>query len=522
MLKVFQHFSLMFTHQVRIDRVCGSKRSFSAVPARVRYRIAISVGLRAVGFCELFLWVKPATATPPSEHLDGRRSLGKAWEKWSGTWGVHGKEMSMVEISTSKDGVPQWSGDAASYQEYEEQALQWEQSIAYGKRYLCGPKLIQEMSGTARKLVTGKPPDWLSFNGGVAHLMKHLRRSLGGPQIPELSEYLNKHFKQSRRRKFETMNQYIVRKTKVYQRAKQALARVLPHQRRSMSLKISKTQLRNGRLIATAPRLSPTDGLVTKMRTGPMRHQSSCQVSSKDGISWWMPTSPALNATWFRLLSREALEMCELRRSFAHNGQRKTWRTMTKVSTSPATGRTTAAECSPGAGRTTTRAVEECRVEGEIDGIGAWINYDAPDTKAQSWWLGWLDSTMPWRRRRPCRSVLRTWGWPSPGRRLWWSCRNMPCMEKIYVITQPDGQDPMGFGNHASRTYAEVNWAKTTAHEGQHSALWSGSRWHPKNPRPSPATWARMPRSRWRRWNRRWVPRKLLQARAHSVPPRPS
>ena len=193
--------------------------------------------------------------------------------------------MSMVEISTSKDGVPQWSGDAASYQEYEEQALQWEQSIAYGKRYLCGPKLIQEMSGTARKLVTGKRPDWLSFNGGVAHLMKHLRRSLGGPQIPELSEYLNKHFKQSRRRKFETMNQYIVRKTKVYQRAKQALARVLHHQRRSMSLKISKTQLRNGRLIATAPRLSPTDGLVTKMRTGPIRHQSSCQVSSKDGIS---------------------------------------------------------------------------------------------------------------------------------------------------------------------------------------------------------------------------------------------
>ena len=70
----------------------------------------------------------------------------------------------MVEISRSKDGVPQWSGDAASYQEYEEQALQWEQSVEYKKRYLCGPKLIQEMSGTARKLVTGKRPDWLSFN----------------------------------------------------------------------------------------------------------------------------------------------------------------------------------------------------------------------------------------------------------------------------------------------------------------------------------------------------------------------
>ena len=139
----------------------------------------------------------------------------------------------MVEISRSKDGVPQWSGDAASYQEYEEQALQWEQSVEHKKRYLCGPKLIQEMSGTARKLVTGKRPDWLSFNGGVAHLMKHLRSSLGRPQIPELSEYLNRYFKQSRRRKFETMNQYIVRKTEVYQRAKQALARVLPQQQSS-------------------------------------------------------------------------------------------------------------------------------------------------------------------------------------------------------------------------------------------------------------------------------------------------
>lgn len=43
--------------------------------------------------------------------------------------------------------------------------------------------------------------------------MKHLKRSLGRPQISELSDYLNKYFKQSRRRKFETMNQNIVRKT---------------------------------------------------------------------------------------------------------------------------------------------------------------------------------------------------------------------------------------------------------------------------------------------------------------------
>lgn len=136
-------------------------------------------------------------------------------------------------ITRSKDGVPQWSGEAASFQEYEEQALQWEQAVPYGKRYLCGPKLVQEMTGTARKFVTGKKPDWLSFDGGVNYLMQHLRKSLGRPQIPELSEYLNRYFKQSKRRRFETMNQYIVRKVETYQRAKQALARVLPHHQES-------------------------------------------------------------------------------------------------------------------------------------------------------------------------------------------------------------------------------------------------------------------------------------------------
>ena len=168
-------------------------------------------------------------------HVDGSGALigscekGEQCSKRPGPF-EKGRERMVEGISRNKDGVPQWGGDAASFQQYEEEALQWEQSIAYGKRYLCGPKLIQEMSGTARKYVTGKRPDWLSFNGGVAHLMQHLRRGLGRPQIPELSEFLNRYFKQSRRKRLENMNQYIVRKTEVYQRARQALARVLTHQ----------------------------------------------------------------------------------------------------------------------------------------------------------------------------------------------------------------------------------------------------------------------------------------------------
>lgn len=129
-------------------------------------------------------------------------------------------------INRSKDGVPQWDGDSRSFQEYEEMALQWEQGIPIHKRYLCGPRLQGELSGIARKYVVGKRHDWLSYAGGVEHLLRHLRSSLGRPQLPELSEYLTKYFRQSRRHKGETMNSYIVRKSELYNRAKQALSRV--------------------------------------------------------------------------------------------------------------------------------------------------------------------------------------------------------------------------------------------------------------------------------------------------------
>ena len=129
-------------------------------------------------------------------------------------------------LPRSKDGIPQWDGEAASFQEYEEQSLQWEQSQAFHKRYLCGPKLIAELSGAARKHVMGKRPDWVSYNGGVSHLLRHLRSCLGRPTIPEMTEYLNKYFRQSRRRRMETMNAYITRKMETYHRARQALSRV--------------------------------------------------------------------------------------------------------------------------------------------------------------------------------------------------------------------------------------------------------------------------------------------------------
>ena len=107
----------------------------------------------------------------------------------------------------------------------------WEQGIKYENRYLCGPRLAGELTGAAQRMIVGKPPTWVSFNGGVEVFLRHLRESLGKPQIPEATEYLNKYFRGSKRRVGEGINDYITRKMETYWRACQALKRVMPRKR---------------------------------------------------------------------------------------------------------------------------------------------------------------------------------------------------------------------------------------------------------------------------------------------------
>ncbi|CAE7366564.1 unnamed protein product [Symbiodinium sp. CCMP2456] len=130
----------------------------------------------------------------------------------------------------SKDGVPIWDGNSATFQRYEEEALLWQQGIPYHKRYMSGPRLLAELQGAAKRMVVGKAPDWVSFIGGVETLMGHLRSCLGRPQVTELTDYLNQYFRNSRRRSGESINDYVTRKSELYMRAQQALSRVRPHQ----------------------------------------------------------------------------------------------------------------------------------------------------------------------------------------------------------------------------------------------------------------------------------------------------
>ena len=92
-----------------------------------------------------------------------------------------------------------------------------------------GRSSLRKLTGAAKRLVAGKRHDWVSHTGGVQDLMKHLRSCLGKPLVSDLTEHLNRYFKNSRRRANESMNDYITRKCEVYLRACQALQRVTPH-----------------------------------------------------------------------------------------------------------------------------------------------------------------------------------------------------------------------------------------------------------------------------------------------------
>ena len=133
-------------------------------------------------------------------------------------------------IQRNRDGVPVWSGEATLFEEYVEACLLYEQTVQREKRYLCGPRLASELRGPARRVLIGKPADWLSSEGGVRRLASALRSERGQPKVPELSELLQKYFRGTRRARGEMMGDFILRKSEAYTRAQQSMARYMKEQ----------------------------------------------------------------------------------------------------------------------------------------------------------------------------------------------------------------------------------------------------------------------------------------------------
>ena len=133
-------------------------------------------------------------------------------------------------IQRNRDGVPTWSGEAVLFEEYVEACLLYEQTVAREKRYLCGPRLASELKGSARRVLIGRPADWLSNESGVRRLVAALRQERGQPKVPELSELLQKYFRGTRRARGESMGDFILRKSEAYTRAQQSMARYMKEQ----------------------------------------------------------------------------------------------------------------------------------------------------------------------------------------------------------------------------------------------------------------------------------------------------
>lgn len=120
-----------------------------------------------------------------------------------------------------------WDGEPSTLEEFTEACLRYEQTVVREKRYLCGPRIANELKGPAKRTLLGRPADWLSYDGGVRRLIEELRIGRGQPKVPEMSELLMRYFKGTRRSKGETMGDYVTKKAEAYTRAQQSMPRYL-------------------------------------------------------------------------------------------------------------------------------------------------------------------------------------------------------------------------------------------------------------------------------------------------------
>ena len=145
-------------------------------------------------------------------------------------------------LAKNKDGVPIWAGDLSTFEEYVEACLMYEQTVVREKRYLCGPRCASELRGSARRILVGRPANWLSHSNGVRVLISALREERGHPKVPEMSELLLKYFKGSKRQRGESMHDYIMKKAEAYTRAQQSMARLQRETRRQSSTNATGSQ----------------------------------------------------------------------------------------------------------------------------------------------------------------------------------------------------------------------------------------------------------------------------------------
>ena len=134
----------------------------------------------------------------------------------------------MTEDKT-KDGIPKFDGTPEKLPAYKERAIQYSMGVEYHKRYLCGPWLLQELTGVAKvitRTVTLRNPQWLSNPRGVYQLLQFLEEHIARPSLIEASKQVVKLFYNLQRARGETMTEWISRHAEALWEASAALRRV--------------------------------------------------------------------------------------------------------------------------------------------------------------------------------------------------------------------------------------------------------------------------------------------------------
>ena len=96
-----------------------------------------------------------------------------------------------VSLQNQTVEIPSFDGTPEKLQTYREDVLQYLMAVEMHKRYLVGPRLVQELSGIAKVLVrtkTLKDPQWLSHARGAYELLRFLEENLERPGLQDANK----------------------------------------------------------------------------------------------------------------------------------------------------------------------------------------------------------------------------------------------------------------------------------------------------------------------------------------------
>lgn len=133
----------------------------------------------------------------------------------------------MSDLRFTKEGVPIYDGTAESYVPYRRAALNYVETLEWKKRSLAGPRLQAALEGTARIAVQDQVPGWISHDSGALQLLNYLKSRVQPPTLAEAGKMITRFFYSIKRRRGESMNNWILRHDEALFEARRTLAEAI-------------------------------------------------------------------------------------------------------------------------------------------------------------------------------------------------------------------------------------------------------------------------------------------------------